>query len=290
MDAPGRRRGQGQPRPRGGDGQELPPRGRPQAAADLRGRQPQRQVADHRPQGPRAVLLPLRDGDQGRPRRALPHRAAGRLAAARALRLLVLPGLHARLLQRARGDGARGPRLRRLPRRLHLRRDLPHGQGRHGRARRQGRPRPAGLGPGRRRLRPRGRDARPVPREVLAVPLGRVAAQGPGALPDRDAVGRPRGPGQLRRRRAGRRPAARAPLLQEAPGGRLQGLLRDDALLAAGRRAQPHLPAAAVRAHRRPADHGPAPVPRQPAVRRRDRRAGLRGLRPAAHVPRARAR
>ena len=75
------------------------------------------------------------------------------------------------------------------------------------------------------------------------------------------------------------------PLLQEAPGGRLQGLLRDDALLAAGRRAQPHLPAAAVRAHRRPADHGPAPVPRQPAVRRRDRRAGVRGLRPAAHVP-----
>jgi alkaline phosphatase D len=39
-------------------------------------RQPQRQVADHGPQGPRAVLLPLRDGDQGRPvgrfRTALP--------------------------------------------------------------------------------------------------------------------------------------------------------------------------------------------------------------------------
>ena len=74
--------------------------------------------------------------------------------------------------------------------------------------------------------------------------------------------GRPRGPGQLRRRRTGRRPAARAPLLQEAPGGRLQGLLRDDALLAARRRAQSHLPAPAVRAHRRPPDHGPAPVPR----------------------------
>ena len=66
----------------------------------------------------------------------------------------------------------------------------------------------------------------------------------------------------------------------------LQGLLRDDALLAAGGRAQPHLPPPAVRAHRRPADHGPAPVPRQPAVRRRDRRPGLRGLRPAAHLPR----
>ena len=44
------------------------------------------------------------------------------------LRLLVLPGLHARLLQRPRGDGQGRLRLRRLPRRLHLRRDLPHGQ------------------------------------------------------------------------------------------------------------------------------------------------------------------
>ena len=41
---------------------------------------------------------------------------------------------------------ARGPRLRRLPRRLHLRRDLPHGQGRHRRARRPGRPRSAAPG------------------------------------------------------------------------------------------------------------------------------------------------
>ena len=97
----------------------------------------------------------------------------------------------------------RGPRLRRLPRRLHLRRDLPHGQGRHRRCAttRSAAPsrspaRPASTT----RARPR-RSTR-LPRQVRAVPLGRVAAQDAVAVPDRDALGRPRGAGQLRRRRA----------------------------------------------------------------------------------------
>ena len=62
-------------------------------------------------------------------RRALPHRAARRLQAAGEVRVLLLPGLHARLLQRPRRDGRRRLRLRRLPRRLHLRRELPLRQG-----------------------------------------------------------------------------------------------------------------------------------------------------------------
>ena len=188
---------------------------------------------DHRAEGPRAVLLPLRHGDQGRPGRALPDRAAGRLPAARALRLLVLPGLHPRLLQRPRGDGARGPRLRRLPRRLHLRRDLPHGQGRHRRPRRQGRPLPAASG-------------------QAGVNYSRAAS----TLADyRDKYSLYRSDASLRKVQqrfptvmlwddhevqdnyAGGAPDGGLPpepsLLQEAPGGRVQGVLRDDALLAA---------------------------------------------------------
>ena len=75
------------------------------------------------------------------PGRALPDRAARGLAPARALRLLLLPGLLARLLQRPRGDGRRRPRLRGLPGRLHLRRDLHVTGDRQRRARRPHRPR-----------------------------------------------------------------------------------------------------------------------------------------------------
>ena len=59
------------------------------------------------------------------PGRALPHRAAAGLAPAGQVRLLLLPGLHVRLLQRPPAAGARGHRLRGQPRRLHLRRGLP---------------------------------------------------------------------------------------------------------------------------------------------------------------------
>ena len=107
-------------------------------------------------------------------------------------------------------------------------------------------------------------------RQVRAVSLGRVAAQDAVALPGRDALGRPRGAGRLRRRRARKAGCRQPSLLPQAPGGRLPGVLRDDALHAAVRTADAHLPAAAVRAHRRPAGHGPAPVPGRPAVRRRD--------------------
>ena len=77
--------------------------------------------------------------DDARAGRPLPDRAAGGLQRDGALRVLLVRGLHARLLQRLRADGARGRRLRRLPRRLHLRRELPHARGRDRRARRQDR-------------------------------------------------------------------------------------------------------------------------------------------------------
>ena len=51
-------------------------------------------------QATRAVLLPLLHRAHALRDRALPDRAAGGLEAAGQLRLLVLPGLHARLLQR----------------------------------------------------------------------------------------------------------------------------------------------------------------------------------------------
>ena len=50
----------------------------------------------------RAVLLPLLHARRGQPRRALPHRAAARLAPTGEVRVLLLPGLHVRLLQRPR--------------------------------------------------------------------------------------------------------------------------------------------------------------------------------------------
>ena len=72
-------------------------------------------------------------------------------------------------------------------------------------------------------------DARRLPRQVRAVPLRRVAAQGPGARADGRDLGRPRGAEQLRGRRPGRRPAGRRALQRAAPGGRLQGVVRVDA-------------------------------------------------------------
>ena len=68
-------------------------------------------------------------------------------------------------------------------------------------------------------------------------------------------------------------PAAREALQQRAQAGGVPGVLRVRPLLPAVRR--PRVPHAEVRPHRRPRRHGPAPVPRQPAVRRRDR-PGLR--------------
>ena len=65
---------------------------------------------------------------RGRP---LPYRAAGGLQPAADVRVLLVPGLDARLLQLARSDGRRGSRFRRLSRRLHLRRDLPHARRRN---------------------------------------------------------------------------------------------------------------------------------------------------------------
>ena len=160
----------------------------------------------------RALLLPLRDGDAREPRRALPDRAAGGLQRAGAAGLLLLPGLPARLLQRARADGARGPRLRGQPRRLHLRRGLPLARRRDRRARRP-------IGRERDERDPRGDHARGLPRQVQALPHGPGAAQDARALPDDLDLGRPRGAGQLRRRGARRRPARRPALHRARAAG-----------------------------------------------------------------------
>ena len=74
-----------------------------------------------RPEAGRGVPLPLRHAGRALGRRALPHDRSARLARARADRLLLLPGVHRRLLPRARGPGEAGRRPRHLPRRLHLR-------------------------------------------------------------------------------------------------------------------------------------------------------------------------
>src|SRR4051812_29901755 len=96
------------------------------------------------------------------------------------------------------------------------------------------------------------------PREVPPLPLGREPPPPPRALADRHGLGRPRGRGQLRGRRARRRPPAREALQRRPQARGLQGVLRVDVLLAAARR--PHLPVRALRADGRPHRHGPAPV------------------------------
>ena len=260
-------RAQGQRAARGRARQELPARRGPRPRRDEPRQGRQRQGARDGPQALRAVLLPLRDQGRLEPGRPLPHGPAGRLPSGADVRLLLLPGLHARLLQRARADGARGHRLLGLPRRLHLRRELPHDRRRHRRARRHDRRHDVQRPPARRH------DARRLPRQVRAVPLRRGAAQGPGARPDGRDLGRPRGAEQLRGRRPGRRPAGRRALQRAAPGGRLQGVVRVDAHVR--QEGRPDLPAAQVRQDDGPDHARPAPVPRRPAVRRRGH-AGLR--------------
>ncbi len=277
----GRRRARRRPA-RGRARQGLPQGRHAPDDPDARLARPHGQGAARRAAAARALLLPLRDGDAEQPRRALPDRAARGLQRAGAAGLLLVPELPARLLQRARADGPRGPRLRRQPRRLHLRRGLPLARRRHRRARRPHRP-PA------RGRHPRGDLARRLPRQVQALPQGPGAAEDARALPDGLHLGRPRGAGQLRRRSARRRPAARAALQRGAAAARLQGVLRAHAALRGAARARPPLPHAALRAQRRPDHARRAPVPRRPAVRRRGRRAVPRVQQPA-HAARRRAR
>ena len=173
----------------------LPPRHLPQVRHGG-GRQRLHGPPSRRAQGAqarRALLLPLRLLHGRRPRRPLPDRAAGRLPRARADRVLLLPGLrvgllhaHAALAKEAR------PRLRDLPRRLHLREALRRRRGAQGLDRRQ--------------RRRRGPDAAGVPRQVRALPLRRQPPRGPRRPSDARDLGRPRGRGQL-----GARPARAAP-------------------------------------------------------------------------------
>ena len=163
-------------------------------------------------------------------------------------------------------DGARGPRLRRQPRRLHLRRGLPLARGRHRRARRPHRPPARGRDP-------RGDLARRLPRQVQALP------QGPERCGRCTRASRWSRPGTTTRPRtttpAGRPAAAcrREQRFTEARRrARLQGVLRAHAALRGAARPRPPLPHAALRPQRRPDHARRAPVPRRPAVRRRRRR------------------
>ena len=145
-------------------------------------------------------------------RRATATRPVGRFQTAlpaglprdRALRLLLLRRLHARLLQRLRAAGARGPRLRRLPRRLHLRRDATTPRSATGA--RCATTRSASANPTTPRI------VREAARSPSTAPSTRsTAATRPCAtlhadVPDDRHLGRPRGPEQLRERR--RRTAA----------------------------------------------------------------------------------
>ena len=137
-----------------------------------RRREPLREGARHGPQAAQALLLPLRDARPAQPGRAVPDGAPAGLARDRPVRLLLLRQLHRRLLQRVCRAGARGPRLRRLAGRLHLRRGD-----------RRGRRRPRGARRPHRQAEPvlpddaaRGGDAARVPGQVRALPHRRVAA------------------------------------------------------------------------------------------------------------------
>ena len=79
--------------------------------------------------------------------------------------------------------------------------------------------------------RPRGADARRLPRQVRALPLRQGAAQASTRSSRWSDLGRPRGPGQLRRRRGRRRPAGGEALHAARRKGGLQGVLRVDAVL-----------------------------------------------------------
>ena len=174
-------------------------------------------------------------------------------------------GLSARLLQRLRAAGRRGRRLRRQPRRLHLRRDLPRGR-RHRRARR-----PIGGPPAAPRHRARGGHARRLPRQVRALPLR------PGAAQAARAHSRWSRSGTTTRSRTttpaapGRRPAAGQRFTSARQRAAYQAFFEAMPLFAPGRNRIYRT--AALRPQRRPVHARRAPVPRRPAVRRRDRAA-----------------
>ena len=132
---------------------------------------------------------------------------------------------------------------------------------------------------------PRGDHARRLPRQVQALPQGPGPAEAARALPARLHLGRPRGPEQLRRRGARRRPAAGGALHRGPAARGLQGLLRAHAALRGAARPRPPLPHAALRPQRRPDHARRAPVPRRPALRRR-RRAALPRVQQPAHAAR----
>ena len=172
------------------------------------------------------------DSPVGRFQTALPQGLEGDGA----LRVLLLPGVHVRLLQRPRAARAGGRRLRRQPRRLHL---LRH---RARRPDRRARPEVRALA----RLQ-RGHQGR-VPRPLQDVPHRRGAAEDARALPDDLDLGRPRGPERLRRRRPRGRRGLGRPVLDPAPQHRLRRLLRADADLPGPPRRPPALPHGATSA------------------------------------------
>ena len=149
------------------------------------------------------------DGPVGRFRTALPadSRAAG------ALRVLLLPGLHARLLQRARAPGrtrtstsSSASATTSTPRPTTRRRAAPA----------CATTRSAATGPETHDIVREAVTLDRLPREVPLYRSDPALRARPRAVPDGHALGRPRGAGQLRGRRARRRPAARE-ALQPAP-------------------------------------------------------------------------
>ena len=230
--------------------------------------------------GPR-VLLPLPDQEQELTRGALPDAAAGGLEAEGPDRLLLLPGLGGRLLQRP--GRARGGRRRpgRLPRRLHLRAPLLPRTLRSPRH------------PGRERRRRRA-EPRRVPVEVPSVPDRRGPAGDARLARVPVRLGRPRGRGQLRRRPArfgGDGPEPREQQRVPAPGPvrgaaaqRLQGLLRGDAADPDEGGEEPDLRLGADRRPGGALPHRPAPVPRPAAVQRRAAGAVLDVRGPGPHA------
>ena len=191
--------------------------------------------------GPRALLLPLRDARRALPGRALPDRAAAGLARAREVRVLLLRRLHARLLQRATSCMARedstsssASATTSTPRPTTRSRGTGVRDDKIGKANRDN-PRSC--------ARP-SRSTTTAPSTRSTAPTRRCATLH-AKLPDGHDLGRPRGAGQLRRRRA---PAAACrPRKHYSPPARPPPTRRSSRRCRSSAGRKPHLPRAALR-------------------------------------------
>ena len=214
-----------------------------------------RQGARHRPQGPRGVLLPLRHRRPTAPSAASAPRCRPTPAAGD-VRVLLLPGLHARLLQRARRDGRRATSTSSS---ASATTSTTRPTTRSRTAPASATTRSARENPQQPGHRPRGRHARPTTATSTrsTAPTRRCARctrKFPMVMLWDDHEVQDNYAGEP----AGRRPAARQALHLAAQEGRPTGLLRDMPAFAERRRTA--LPQARLRRQRRPHRHGPAPA------------------------------